>query len=75
MLSRPAPSRNPVQSHLPAQRHPSAPRLAPGRPRTAEPEPFDHQGYLITALREAGLSEEQARQQLSRLAAGDVWSG
>ncbi|MCH6472493.1 hypothetical protein [Sinomonas terrae] len=65
----------PVQRHLPGQRLPLVQRLPSARPRPAGPQAFGHQEYLVTALMEAGLSEEQARQQLSRLAAGDVWSG
>lgn len=34
-----------------------------------------HQEWQLDALRRAGLSEEEARAQLTRLAAGDVWGG
>ncbi|MEA5455436.1 hypothetical protein SPF06_11950 [Sinomonas sp. JGH33] len=48
----------------------------PGR-ATANGYPFvsDAEEHLLDSLRKAGLSEEEARAEVARLAAGDVWAG
>ena len=39
------------------------------------PESGERQDRPLRALIGAGLSEQTAREQLARLAAGDIWSG
>lgn len=43
--------------------------------RQDSPEPGGGEDRALRALMGAGLSEQTAREQLSRLSAGDIWSG
>jgi hypothetical protein len=43
--------------------------------RVADLETLKRQEGLIPSLIEVGLSEQQARAQIARLSAGDVWCG
>ncbi|MCH6468530.1 hypothetical protein [Sinomonas terrae] len=43
--------------------------------RAADPETLKRQERLIPSLLEVGLSEQQARAQITRLCAGDIWCG
>ena len=45
------------------------------RRRQADAETLRLQERMLRSLMSAGLSEQQARAQLARLAAGDVWGG
>ncbi|NUP75486.1 MAG: hypothetical protein HOQ07_12675 [Sinomonas sp.] len=45
------------------------------RRRPAEPKSPTPQERLLRSLMKAGLSEQQARAQIARLSAGDVWGG
>ncbi|WP_156144154.1 hypothetical protein [Sinomonas humi] len=43
--------------------------------RAADLATLKRQEWLIPSLIEVGLSEQQARAQITRLSAGDVWCG
>ncbi|WP_168928757.1 hypothetical protein [Sinomonas albida] len=45
------------------------------RHRPADYETVTGQERLLASLMKAGLSEQQARAQIARLSAGDVWGG